>query len=327
MKKCPFCAEEIQEAAVKCKYCKSDIESGNEALKPLASSKQSLPRAKMSDKDKKILNVLGIIILCALGIWLWYLGLPALIIWYIWKKSKKLDKKKKILFTAVVSVLSIVMWVILVVVTAPKLEILAPKGDMEVQTDSIEIKGIAKPASAVVKINDKIISEIYFTGNEFTYRLSLTEDKNTILIEASNKGKVVSKTFVINRVLTEAEKTEKERLRAEAFIKNQAEVEAKNKAEQERITKEKAEQEAYDKSKAGVLCKKHTDWAKEDCQRIADKRIWVGMSLDMVKALRGTPNSASPSNYGGETTWQWCWYDYTPMCFYGGDDGIITSYN
>lgn len=88
-----------------------------------------------------------------------------------------------------------------------------------------------------------------------------------------------------------------------------------------------AEQAAFDKTKAGQLCKKHADWSNDDCKLVADKQIWIGMSYDMLIAIRGKPNSANPSNYGSGTHWQWCWYNYTPSCFYGHDDGIIDSYN
>ncbi len=93
------------------------------------------------------------------------------------------------------------------------------------------------------------------------------------------------------------------------------------------VIKLEVEQKKWEKSKAAKIQKKHPEWTKEDCQRIADNKIWIGMSLDMLKYQRGTPNHANPSNYGEGTNWQWCWDDYTPSCFYGGGDGIITSYN
>lgn len=87
------------------------------------------------------------------------------------------------------------------------------------------------------------------------------------------------------------------------------------------------EQKRWDKTKAGKIQKKHPSWSNEDCERLAERRIWIGMSIDMVKYLFGRPNRANPSNYGNGTHWQWCYDDYTPSCYYGGEDGIITSYN
>jgi len=86
-------------------------------------------------------------------------------------------------------------------------------------------------------------------------------------------------------------------------------------------------QKKWDNSKAGKLQKKHTDWTNEECELVAQHKIWIGMRIDMLRAERGNPNSATPSNYGDGNNWQWCWDDYTPSCFYGGEDGIITSYN
>jgi hypothetical protein len=105
----------------------------------------------------------------------------------------------------------------------------------------------------------------------------------------------------------------------------QKEAQAKAQAEAQ-ATQAKANSE-WKASKAGQICQKHTDWAKDDCEKLANNKIWIGETIDMVKYLRGEPNTANPSNYGSGTEWQWCWDDYTPSCFYGGSDGIFTSYN
>lgn len=93
-------------------------------------------------------------------------------------------------------------------------------------------------------------------------------------------------------------------------------------------TRSPAEQKNWDQSKAGKICKDNPTWSEKDCTSLADNLIWVGMSYDMLIYKRGEPDSANPSNYGGKTNWQWCWYDRTPSCFYdNNDDGIIDSYN
>jgi hypothetical protein len=88
-----------------------------------------------------------------------------------------------------------------------------------------------------------------------------------------------------------------------------------------------AEQKVWDNSAPGRIQKLHPSWSREDCEKISKRKVWIGMSLDMVKAERGNPNTINPSNYGSGNEYQWCWDDYTPSCFYGGEDGIITSYN
>lgn len=84
----------------------------------------------------------------------------------------------------------------------------------------------------------------------------------------------------------------------------------------------------FSKTKAGYIQKRHPEWSKEDCKLLAKGKIWIGMHIDMVKYLRGQPNSANPSNYGDGVKWQWCWSSYSPSCFYDDDnDGKIDSYN
>lgn len=96
----------------------------------------------------------------------------------------------------------------------------------------------------------------------------------------------------------------------------------------EEIAKQKAEQEAFDKTPAGKLCLAHPTWSKDDCQGVADKKIWIGMTLEMLETEVGKPDHDNISNYGSGVKHQYCWTDKTPSCFYDNNgDGVIDAYN
>ena len=68
MKKCPFCAEDIQDAAVVCKHCSRELttaSSGNVA----AGSSSNPPAPATSSR-----NVVGSLILAGLMLWFWFGG-------------------------------------------------------------------------------------------------------------------------------------------------------------------------------------------------------------------------------------------------------------
>jgi len=83
----------------------------------------------------------------------------------------------------------------------------------------------------------------------------------------------------------------------------------------------------FKKTKAGKIQSKHPEWSKEDCERLANKQVWIGMDYDMLLYLRGKPNTVNTSNYGNGNEYQCCWDDYDISCFYMKSDNIIYSYN
>lgn len=84
---------------------------------------------------------------------------------------------------------------------------------------------------------------------------------------------------------------------------------------------------AFKKTKAGKIQAKHPEWSKEDCELLANKKVWIGMNYDMLLYLRGKPNTVNTSNYGNGNEYQCCWNDYDISCFYMKEDQIIYSYN
>lgn len=197
----------------------------------------------------------------------------------------------------------------------PVLVVSEPESGVSIQSERISVKGTVIPIKSAVTINE-IPVEVDSRGN-FSYNIRLKNENNDLKVEAKNGGKVVSEILNVKRIYTEEELAEIERIKEE---------EERKKAEQE--AEEKAKLDAYYRTPAGRICKDNPTWSKSDCERLAEGKIWIGMSINMVKYKRGLPQSVNTSNYGSGDRYQWCWdYKYNPQCFYGGVDGIVDSYN
>ncbi|HEX2786966.1 MAG TPA: hypothetical protein VHP32_03610 [Ignavibacteria bacterium] len=104
------------------------------------------------------------------------------------------------------------------------------------------------------------------------------------------------------------------------------------KQEKLRAENERKEEQKFLNSKAGKIWKfcqkKNAVVTKEDCIKASEDRIWIGMNIWLLVARRGNPSSVNPSNYGYGTKYQYCWWDYTPSCFYDDDeDRLVDAYN
>jgi len=275
------------------------------------------------------------IIIALISIPLWYLTVPPIVTWFVWKKTK-LDKKKKLIITGLAVLFLIVMCSIKYYTDrTPTIIITEPENNFSIQANDIIIKGIVTPKKSKVTINS---NSIPVKDGSFIYDAKLIKENNRFVFIATNSGNENKTSIIINRILTEEEIAEKEAKRqasiedrrkaeAEKETERQAAIEAKRKAREKKEAEELAEQRAWEQSKAGQICTAHPEWIKSECERIANNKIWIGMTIDMLKYRRGLPDSANPSDYGFGVSWQWCWWDHTPSCFYGGNNGIIDSFN
>jgi hypothetical protein len=226
----------------------------------------------------------------------------------------KWDKKKKLYVTAIsLGTMVISTFIIFYPHRPPTINIDEPQNNITIQKGAINIVGSITPKDTLLKINNVVVKNIDGT---FTHPISLSEGENTIKISAESWFRKEI-NLVITRELTQAEKDEKiadEKLRQEKV----------------RIAEEKvlAKQRAWEASKAGQIYKAHPEWSKEDCERVANGKIWIGMTYTMLVYEMGRPDTKNLSNYGSGSEWQYCWHGWDPSCFYDtDDDGIIEAYN
>lgn len=297
-----------------------------------------------------IISILSIIFIILVSVSCWYYSLPLLAIYWIWKKTI-LVKNVKIACTLILTIFIIFVPVYVNYINrATVININNPENGVAIQSEKILVSGSIDPKEAEVKINNTLVE---VRNGVFEYEVNLPEENNEVIvfgINDNNPKTASSKKILVRRIFTAEEllikKQQEDELRVateiEAKRKEEERVKTEKEAEERRLEREKeveerrlerekkqeAEERAWDISKAGQLCKKHSDWSREDCEKLANKKIWIGMSLDMLKEIRGLPNSANPSNYGSGTHWQWCWHNYKPQCFYdNNEDGLIDAYN
>lgn len=109
------------------------------------------------------------------------------------------------------------------------------------------------------------------TDGFFPVNIVLKKTENTFAVTVSNEQNSNSFMVKISRP-----KTEQEVAKEQEVLVVQKQMEAQ----------QVVEEEVFKKSRAGKICIKHPGWSRDDCQGIADKKIWMGMSYDMLVELR-----------------------------------------
>lgn len=209
----------------------------------------------------------------------------------------------------------------------PKVEILSSKYSVgAAQTYLLKLR--VTDANSVTISTDtsfapfSIRKELTGRSNTIEQEIPLSDVNTNINISA---GTVYGYTFTY--ISIQRDKTSEDVAREEAAANAKAE---QAKKAQEEVAKQKAEADAnrraFLNTPRGRKCGDN-GWSEYECDRVMNNEVWIGMSISMLHAERGLPNSVNPSDFGNGKHYQWCWTYKTPRCFYGGEDGIVTSYN
>lgn len=165
---------------------------------------------------KKFFKVVGIVTLVIIGITVWYISIPVLTIWYLYKKDKRFSPKTKLIFSIIVSIIFLSLGsVSLYSKRTPSLVVASPDNGIFIQEERILVKGSVSPKKSTISING-IPVEVDGRG-QFSYDFRLKNENNSLTIEAVNNGKKDTKTLSVKRTFTQEElatiKKQKEEIR------------------------------------------------------------------------------------------------------------------
>ncbi|MEX0998399.1 MAG: hypothetical protein WD000_00340 [Thermodesulfobacteriota bacterium] len=261
MRKCPYCAENIKSKATVCKHCHRD---------------QPIP-AKNEVDYKTLGKVLGVLALVLLTFIYWYVTIPGVVLFYLWR-SKKLQSKTKYTIGAT----TVVVFFVLGIANAyanrtPEIVVTQPESDASLQAETVMVKGDVSPSDADITINGSSVKAN--DKGEFTYEAKLTSEQNNIKILAKNGKKTKEHSLVVDRIFTEEEKAERERI-------------AKERAE--RIAKEREEEK---KRRAEEAEKAREELEKQQRKEKIEKQFsaWDGSHRELTKFIQESMND--PDSY------------------------------
>jgi hypothetical protein len=176
---------------------------------------------KISTTDVNTVLFLKIIsrtVLVIVGLILWYISIPIITIWYLYKKNQKFSSKTKLIISVTITVVFLISGgVYSYFQKAPILTIVTPENNTSIQAEKIEIRGNVSPVNSIIKINE-IEVETKLGSFVYEYRLNKTNENNNITIKAVNNRKEDAKNLSIKKIFTEEELAEIEKQKEEARL-------------------------------------------------------------------------------------------------------------